>query len=203
MAALSSLIATLFWMVIILVAVNSAANKRKKNNWSRTPQSNAEKQAEQIRNYANINSPATSGGASYSQGSSSGQSSAQWKTKGTTTVANAASRTKYDGAVSSYSNSNVSGLDKGLQRERGSKSLRDLSDFFGEDRKNDWMARQLKEERRILMTGSALDLGASHAADCDADDLKASHRRVHQDAIDTGEKGKTINRRSSGRQFRG
>ncbi len=202
MAALSSLIATLFWMVIILAAVNSAAKKRKKNNWSRTPQSNAEKQAEQIRNYANISSPAASGGGSYSQGSS-GQSSAQWKTRGTTTASNAASRARYDGAVSSYSNSNVSGLDKSLQRERGSKSLRDLSDFFGEDRKNDWMARQLKEERRILITGSALDLGASHAADCDADDLKASHRRVHQDAIDTGEKGKTINRRSSGRQFRG
>ncbi len=202
MAALSSLIATLFWMVIILVAVNSAANKRKKNNWSRTPQSNAEKQAEQIRNYANINSPAASGGASYSQGSS-GQSSAQWKTRGTTTASNAAGRARYDGAVSSYSNSNVSGLDKSLQRERGSKSLRDLSDFFGEDRKNDWMARQLREERRILLTGSALDLGASHAASCDADDLKASHHREHQDAIDTGEKGKTINRRSSGRQFRG
>ena len=48
-----------------------------------------------------------------------------------------------------------------------------------EDRANDWMARQLREEARILRGGNGLDLGASHAASCDAHVLKEEHLGRH------------------------
>ena len=48
-----------------------------------------------------------------------------------------------------------------------------------EDRRNDWLAKQLREEAAIKRRGSVYDLGASHDVACDADDLKKSHVRRH------------------------
>ena len=48
-----------------------------------------------------------------------------------------------------------------------------------EDRRNDWLAKQLREEAAILKRGSLYDLGAAHDADCDADRIKRQHLRVH------------------------
>ena len=48
-----------------------------------------------------------------------------------------------------------------------------------EDRKNDWLAKQLKEEAAILRRGSIYDLGASHDVNCDADRLKREHVKRH------------------------
>ena len=48
-----------------------------------------------------------------------------------------------------------------------------------EDRKNDWLAKQLREEAAILKRGSLYDLGAAHDVDCDADRIKRQHLRVH------------------------
>ena len=48
-----------------------------------------------------------------------------------------------------------------------------------EDRRNDWLARQLREEAAIKRRGSIYDLGAAHDLDCDANDLKRSHARRH------------------------
>ena len=45
-----------------------------------------------------------------------------------------------------------------------------------EDRKNDWLAKQIREEARIK---SREDLGAAHDANCDARALKREHRREH------------------------
>lgn len=59
--------------------------------------------------------------------------------------------------------------------------------IFMEDRANDWLARQLREEQRVLRRGETLDLGASHQADCDARSLKLSHLMAHDDSIDDGE----------------
>jgi hypothetical protein len=47
-----------------------------------------------------------------------------------------------------------------------------------EDRRNDWLAQQLREEAAIKRRGSS-DLGASHEVECAADDLKQSHVRRH------------------------
>ena len=48
-----------------------------------------------------------------------------------------------------------------------------------EDRKNDWLAKQLREEAVIYRRGVGFDLGASHNVNCAADDLKRGHIRVH------------------------
>ena len=45
-----------------------------------------------------------------------------------------------------------------------------------EDRKNDWLARQLREEARIAQK-SDLDLGAAHERECAADELRKVSRK--------------------------
>lgn len=47
-----------------------------------------------------------------------------------------------------------------------------------EDRKNDWLARQFREEA-ALKRRAGMDLGAAHEVECAADDLKRSHVRRH------------------------
>ena len=65
-------------------------------------------------------------------------------------------------------------------------SLRETS-FFLEDRSNDWLAKQLREERKILLRGDLADLGARHFAECDARAIKEEHLLEHDDSIDCGE----------------
>ena len=48
-----------------------------------------------------------------------------------------------------------------------------------EDRRNDWLAKQLREEAAIKRRGSIYDLGASHDVSCDADNLKRYHTKRH------------------------
>ncbi len=53
--------------------------------------------------------------------------------------------------------------------------------FLMEDRQNDWLAKQMREESRALKaTSDMFDLKAQHAADCDARDLKETHARDHR-----------------------
>ena len=47
-----------------------------------------------------------------------------------------------------------------------------------EDRKNDWLAKQFREEA-ALKRRAGVDLGASHEVECAADDLRRSHVRRH------------------------
>ncbi len=56
-----------------------------------------------------------------------------------------------------------------------------------EDRKHDWLAKQLAEERSVLRRGSPVDLGASHDRTCDARAVKRLHELTHDDSIDEGE----------------
>ena len=58
-----------------------------------------------------------------------------------------------------------------------------------EDRKHDWLAQQLAEERAVLRRGSLVDLGASHDRTCDARAVKRLHELQHDDSIDEGEIG--------------
>ncbi|MBQ1465187.1 MAG: hypothetical protein IIZ17_00705 [Eubacteriaceae bacterium] len=48
-----------------------------------------------------------------------------------------------------------------------------------EDRKNDWLAKQMREEAEIYRRGSLYDLGAAHEADCDARRIRLFHLRTH------------------------
>jgi hypothetical protein len=60
--------------------------------------------------------------------------------------------------------------------------------FMKDDRKNDWLAKQMREEERILRRGDLMDLGAAHEASCDAEMLKNYHLYAeHDDSIDSGE----------------
>jgi len=56
-----------------------------------------------------------------------------------------------------------------------------------DDRKNDWLARQIREEKRILRTGGLYDLGAVHEISCQAKSLKLAHIIEHDDSIDDAE----------------
>jgi hypothetical protein len=179
MAAFSSLIGAIIWLSIILSIVNKITGKNRRNSWSRTPSSRAEQQAARIREEAGKSNPQTA-------------ASSNPAFRMPSAVSKGASRANFVHNVDDYSSTNVSGLDKGLERDRGGRSLRDLASFFGEDRRNDWMARQMREEARIKRMSGTLDLGAAHDADCDAADLKAEHRRVHSDAIDSGEPGRIL-----------
>lgn len=58
------------------------------------------------------------------------------------------------------------------------KGLR-ASPVLTEDRKNDWLARQLKEEERIFMKSEMYSLKEAHAASCEARELKEIHRKNH------------------------
>ena len=60
--------------------------------------------------------------------------------------------------------------------------------FMKDDREHDWLARQMREEAKILRRGDMLDLGAAHEASCDADVLKKYHLYLeHDDSVDSGE----------------
>lgn len=60
-----------------------------------------------------------------------------------------------------------------LLRSEGMSTLAET--FMRDDRKNDWLARQMREEAKILRRGDLMDLGASHAANCDAETLRKYH----------------------------
>lgn len=60
--------------------------------------------------------------------------------------------------------------------------------FMKDDREHDWLAKQMREEARILRRGDLMDLGASHEASCDAEMLKNYHLYAeHDDSLDSGE----------------
>lgn len=63
----------------------------------------------------------------------------------------------------------------GSRRKDGAsqKSGTRMSDtFMKDDRQNDWLAKQLREEARILRRGDMMDLGASHDKNCAASELR-------------------------------
>ncbi len=75
-----------------------------------------------------------------------------------------------------------------LTLDKGARNSNLAETFMKDDRQHDWLARQIKEEEKILRRGDRLDLGASHAASCDADMLKKYHLFAeHDDSVDSGE----------------
>ncbi len=52
------------------------------------------------------------------------------------------------------------------------------SEFVKDDRKDDWLARQRREEERIAKR-NGLNLGADHHSGCDAQLLKDEHKSQH------------------------
>ncbi|MBR5741764.1 MAG: hypothetical protein IKX91_04335 [Firmicutes bacterium] len=59
-------------------------------------------------------------------------------------------------------------------------SIRNV-DVLMEDRQNDWLAKQLREEARAAKrTSDMFELKMEHIEDCDARDLKETHARLHR-----------------------
>lgn len=70
---------------------------------------------------------------------------------------------------------------------RPSKSiLRDistLSETMSEDRQHDWLARQIREEKKRVVWNNFVDLGAAHDEICSAELNRKDHRRHHQEHV--------------------
>ena len=92
-------------------------------------------------------------------------------------------------AVEPAKASNKRSLGRSLGSSAKAEAASSLAEtFMKDDRKNDWLARQMREEERILRRGDLMDLGASHASSCDAETLKRYHLFAeHDDSIDRGE----------------
>lgn len=58
-----------------------------------------------------------------------------------------------------------------------------LGKLFKEDRNNDWLARQMKEERKRTVWNNFSDLGAQHDAVCDAKVLRVQHHLRHEENV--------------------
>ena len=113
--------------------------------------------------------------AQNSQRSAPSQSGAQ--ERGNVSKAEAAYRAYAAGGraqtpVSAFENTS------GSRRSERAVSIRD-NGLLMEDRQNDWLARQMREEAAILRRGSLYDLGAAHDANCDAKEIKLFHVRHH------------------------
>ena len=88
-----------------------------------------------------------------------------------------------------YKDSVSSGMRKPLSMpSRGAGKLSLGSDgVLMEDRNNDWLAKQIRDEQRVLMRGDMTDLGAVHDRACAADQLKMYHmNECDADGIDNG-----------------
>ena len=77
---------------------------------------------------------------------------------------------------------------------------RDMSDknssVLRDDKNNDWLARQLREEHRAFkMTSEMFDLKIEHASHCDARILEQFHRRnCDASGVDLANGSSTMNR---------
>ena len=75
---------------------------------------------------------------------------------------------------------------KGVAKRK--KSTISENNLFMEDRKNDWFARQIREEQNVFSKHDMMDLGAVHERACQADMLRRLHLKEHDNSIDTAEK---------------
>ena len=66
--------------------------------------------------------------------------------------------------------------EKSLDAPAAAKKRPLTSTTLRDDRKNDWMAKQLREEARIK---SSTDLGALHDVNCEAREIKERHAALH------------------------
>jgi len=72
-------------------------------------------------------------------------------------------------------------------QKKNSENKASLIADMMEDRQRDWLARQIREEQRLLEKGDLLDLGARHSKSCSADEIRKAHAKEHDDSIDNGE----------------
>ena len=180
----------MIWILFVILIIASAVSKARKNgsagsranvNRPNTPGVFGGQGQTYSQSYPKNSSQAPSSYASQARSNGSPQYRAQY-------VGNQQYSQQYSQQYQSSANkkrgkSYAAGPQYGSTRVSG---IRESSVLF-EDRSNDWLARQLKEEAAILRRGSQFDLGASHSASCDATSLKRQHTRRHQSSgLDRG-----------------
>ena len=72
--------------------------------------------------------------------------------------------------------SSASGLG-GMEKETNMTTMRLSKEL--EDRSNDWLAQQLREEKAVLRRNDVFDFGALHQQQCAAEDLRNEHQGQH------------------------
>ena len=78
----------------------------------------------------------------------------------------------YTGPISNKKSNSVT------NKSSYSGKLQVSADLFFEDRENDWLAKQMKEERKIK-NKTMTDLGAIHDRNCEAREIKTAHEKAH------------------------
>ena len=58
-----------------------------------------------------------------------------------------------------------------------------LSETMVEDRQHDWLARQIREERKRVVWNNFVDLGAAHDEACAAEINRMDHKKHHQSYV--------------------
>ena len=145
-----SIIFGLIWMfVVITIIVNVAKGASK-----------VSKTQQQIRQ--NLQQPQRMSMPQSSAGRAAGQQSFR-------SVPGATYGSSYTGSQRAKSDS---------YRAGGAVDVKTSSVLF-EDRRNDWLAQQFREEDAAKRRGMLADLGALHEVECAADELKRSHVKRH------------------------
>ena len=58
-----------------------------------------------------------------------------------------------------------------------------ISETLAEDRQHDWLARQIREEKKHTVWNNFVDLGAAHDEVCAAELARLEHKRQHQSYV--------------------
>jgi hypothetical protein len=151
----------LFLIVVIAVAVNKAKKQNKGKGPAPKPYSKPQDLSRfDVRQNASPagTRQAASNRAAYAR---------ELKTKDSATA-----RSNYGRSAYEFDSSLRAAAASGKSHDSGLRSSTVLHD----DRQNDWMAQQLRYERRVK---ASTDLGAVHDANCDARSLKREHLAVH------------------------
>ena len=182
-----SLIVGIVWIIIIISVFTKVAKKANQNNRN-NPQ--AQRQVQQASMPQRREQTASSGSAVYSDQTFR---SVPGSTYGTTRNiqqlgANSAASRNSGYGQGAFAPTNTRGKVKSSARKdtisgtvyssTRAGGIRENSVLL-EDRRNDWLARQLREEAAIKRRGSIYDLGAAHDVSCDADNIRRSHARRH------------------------
>ncbi|MBQ7563166.1 MAG: hypothetical protein IJT16_04150 [Lachnospiraceae bacterium] len=104
-----------------------------------------------------------------------------------------AAQKSYDKAQAASKVQSAAAVNRAMQQPAGilSGEAGGKAYLLLDDRKNDWLARQLEEERRAAfkvssMFGFKYNAGADHAANCDAKELRDEHsKNCEAEGVDT------------------
>ena len=186
-----SVIFGIIWIVVIISIISRAAGRANQNRYRGTSQPSARDREAQLLAMQQQRREQMTGSASQSSQSKPTFRSVPGSTYGTTRSVpqnqTTAQRNSGYGHGAFAPASTAGKIRTSTRKDTAAGSVfgsrragtLDESSVLLEDRRNDWLARQLREEAAIKRRGSVYDLGANHDADCDAERLRLFHIRRH------------------------